>query len=51
MSPGAATMVEFDLQVPGTYVIVDHALSRLDKGAVGLLVVEGPEQPEIYTAV
>ena len=51
VSPGAATMVEFDLQVPGTYVIVDHAVSRLDKGAVGLLVVEGPEQPEIYTAV
>lgn len=51
VSPGAATMVEFDLQVPGTYTIVDHALSRLGKGAAGLLVVEGDENPEIYEGV
>ena len=48
VAPGGATMVEFDLQVPGTYVIVDHALSRLTKGAAGQIVVEGAEAPDIY---
>jgi len=48
VAPGAATMVEFGLQVPGTCVIVDHALSRLNKGAAGHLVVEGDEAPDIY---
>ena len=49
--PGAATMVEFALQVPATYLLVDHALSRLTKGAAGHLVVEGPEDPDIFTAI
>ncbi len=48
VAPGGATMVEFDLQVPGTYIIVDHALSRLTKGAAGHILVEGDEAPDIY---
>ena len=48
VAPGGATMVEFDVQVPGTYNIVDHALSRLTKGGAGQIVVEGPDAPEIY---
>lgn len=48
VAPGGATMVEFDVQVPGTYNIVDHALSRLTKGAAGQIVVEGPDAPDIY---
>jgi nitrite reductase (NO-forming) len=48
VAPGGATMVEFDLQVPGSYVIVDHALSRLTKGAAGHIHVEGAEAPDIY---
>jgi nitrite reductase (NO-forming) len=48
VAPGGATMVEFDVQVPGTYNIVDHALSRLNKGAAGQIVVEGPEAPDLY---
>jgi nitrite reductase (NO-forming) len=51
VAPGGATMVEFRVQVPGTYVLVDHALTRLTKGAAGHLVVEGPENPDIYTAI
>jgi nitrite reductase (NO-forming) len=51
VAPGGATMVEFDVQVPGTFLLVDHALSRLPKGAAGHLVVEGPEAPEIFTAI
>lgn len=46
--PGGAVVVEFALQVPGRYLLVDHALSRLERGLVGYLVVEGPENPEVY---
>ena len=46
--PGGATMVEFKLDVPGRYILVDHALARLQRGLAGFLVVEGPENPEIY---
>jgi nitrite reductase (NO-forming) len=41
-------MVEFTLQVPGRYILVDHALSRLQLGLAGYLIVEGPEAPEIF---
>ena len=45
--PGGATMVEFSLQVPGRYILVDHALARLQRGLAGFLMVDGPENPEI----
>ena len=46
--PGGATMVEFSLEVPGNYILVDHALSRLQRGLAGYLIVEGPDAPEIF---
>jgi len=46
--PGGATVVEFGLEVPGNYILVDHALARLQRGLAGFLVVEGPENPEIF---
>jgi nitrite reductase (NO-forming) len=46
--PGGATMVEFDLEVPGRYILVDHALARLQRGLAGFLIAEGPENPDIY---
>jgi len=46
--PGGATMVEFQLQVPGRYILVDHALARLQRGLAGFLLVEGPDNPEIF---
>ena len=46
--PGGAAIVDFKLEVPGKYILVDHALSRLEKGLVGLLYAEGEENPEIY---
>ena len=46
--PGGATMVEFGLEVPGNYILVDHALARLQRGLAGFLVVDGPENHEIY---
>jgi nitrite reductase (NO-forming) len=46
--PGGATMVEFGLEVPGRYILVDHALSRLQRGLAGYLIVDGPAAPEIF---
>jgi len=48
---GGATMVEFKIDVPGTYLLVDHSLSRLFKGAVGQLVATGPEDPAVFGPV
>lgn len=45
---GGATVVEFDTQIPGNYILVDHALSRVDRGLWGVLKVSGEENKEIY---
>jgi len=45
---GGASMAEFKVEVPGTYINVDHSIFRIAKGAVGLLKVDGPENPDIY---
>ncbi|PJF29865.1 MAG: nitrite reductase, copper-containing [Phototrophicales bacterium] len=45
---GGAVIVEFKVDVPGTYILVDHSLSRLERGLVGYLIVEGEPQPDIY---
>lgn len=49
--PGGSCMVEFKLDVPGSYTLVDHAIYRLAKGCVGQLKVEGPENKLIYESV
>ena len=49
--PGGATVVEFTLDVPGRYILVDHALSRLERGLVGFLYAEGDEKPAIFSGV
>lgn len=46
--PGGATVVELELDVPGRYILVDHALSRLERGLVGFLFAEGPENPDVF---
>ncbi|OGG72803.1 nitrite reductase, copper-containing [Candidatus Kaiserbacteria bacterium RIFCSPLOWO2_01_FULL_53_17] len=45
---GGATIVEFGTEVPGTYILVDHALARLDKGAWGTFSVLGEPRPDIF---
>jgi nitrite reductase (NO-forming) len=45
---GGAAMVEFKLDVPGRYILVDHALSRLERGLAGFLVVEGDDNPALF---
>jgi nitrite reductase (NO-forming) len=48
--PGSANIVEFKLDVPGRYVLVDHALSRAERGLAGYLIVEGDPNEEIFDA-
>jgi nitrite reductase (NO-forming) len=45
---GGAVVVDFKVDVPGNYILVDHALSRMERGLLGILHVEGPPNPEIY---
>jgi nitrite reductase (NO-forming) len=46
--PGGAAVVDFKLEVPGKFMLVDHALSRVERGLVGILDVTGPENPDIF---
>ena len=46
--PGGAAVVEFKADVPGNYVLVDHALARMNKGAWAILEVGGSASPEIF---
>jgi nitrite reductase (NO-forming) len=46
--PGGAVITEFKLDVPGNYTLVDHALARAERGLVGILSVEGPQNADIY---
>ncbi len=48
---GGSVIVDIKLDVPGTYILVDHSLSRLQKGAAGFLVVEGPDNPDLFQPV
>ncbi len=45
---GGAAAVEFKVDYPGNYILVDHALSRLDRGAWGVLQVKGEANPAIF---
>ena len=50
VAPGGASVVDLKLQYPGKYVLVDHALSRMERGLAGLLLVEGHVDPAIFKA-
>lgn len=45
---GGAAVVEFKLDVPGRYVLVDHSLSRMERGLVGFLMAEGAPNPAVF---
>ncbi len=49
--PGGASIVEFTVDVPGKYLLVDHALARMNKGAWAVLEVTGEENPEIFAKI
>ena len=45
---GGASVVEFQVDYPGNYVLVDHALTRVDRGAWGILNVTGPKNDSLF---
>jgi nitrite reductase (NO-forming) len=47
---GGAAIVEFKVDAPGSYKLVDHSILRaFNKGALGELKVEGPEAKAVYS--
>lgn len=46
--PGSVSAFELTLNEPGQYLLVDHALYRVSKGAAGVLKVEGAWNPDLY---
>ncbi|MCB9628939.1 MAG: nitrite reductase, copper-containing [Sandaracinaceae bacterium] len=47
---GGAAFMDFGLEVPGTYILVDHSLLRaFNKGALGMLRVSGEPQTIVYS--
>ena len=41
--PGAAAIVEVKASMPGQFTMMDHAISRMEKGNMAILQVKGPE--------
>lgn len=49
---GGAAIVDFKVDVPGTFILVDHAIFRaFNKGALGMLKVTGEEKKNLYSGV
>jgi len=47
---GGSAMTEFRVEVPGTFIIVDHSIFRaFNKGALGMLKVDGDDNLAVYT--
>ncbi len=47
---GGSAIVEFQVQMDGTFILVDHSLFRaFNKGALGMLKVEGTGDKAIYS--
>ncbi|HEX6030648.1 MAG TPA: copper-containing nitrite reductase, partial [Tepidiformaceae bacterium] len=49
--PGGALITEFKVDVPGDYKLVDHAISRVSKGAVGTISVSGKGDPQVFRSL
>lgn len=45
---GGVAGVEFLVDVAGDYMMVDHSIFRVHKGALGIIHVEGEDNPDIY---
>jgi nitrite reductase (NO-forming) len=47
---GGSAIVEFKVDVPSTYILVDHSIFRtFNKGSLGMLKVTGDENKDIYS--
>ena len=49
---GGSAIVEFAVEAPGDYILVDHAIFRaFNKGAIGILTVSGNDNPMVINSV
>lgn len=47
---GGSAIVDFKVETPGNFILVDHSIFRaFNKGALGILKVEGDENKNIYS--
>ena len=47
---GGSAVVEFKVEAPGTFILVDHSIFRtFNKGSLGMLKVEGDEDKVVYS--
>ena len=47
---GGSAIVEFKVEAPGTFILVDHSIFRtFNKGSLGMLKVEGDEDKLVYS--
>jgi hypothetical protein len=47
---GGSTIVDFKVDVPGTFILVDHSIFRaFNKGALGVIKVEGDGDLLVYS--
>ena len=47
--PSAGSVIlEFKVDVPGDYLLVDHSIFRVAKGALGILSVKGAPNPAVF---
>jgi nitrite reductase (NO-forming) len=47
---GGSAIVDFKVETPGNFIMVDHSIFRaFNKGALGILKVEGEENKSIYS--
>jgi nitrite reductase (NO-forming) len=46
--PGGAGIVDLKLDVPGKYMLVDHALSRVARGLAGTMIVTGDQNVALF---
>jgi len=47
---GGSAIVEFKVDVPGNYILVDHSIFRtFNKGTLGILTVNGEAQPDVFS--
>lgn len=48
--PGAAAILEIKASMPGEFTLMDHAISRMEKGNMAILRVTGPENAALMHA-
>jgi nitrite reductase (NO-forming) len=48
VAPGGAVVTDFTVPVPGRFLLVDHALTRMERGLLGALIVEGEPRPDLF---